>query len=48
MNFTADSTDPGQVYVTLRMDASWDETNDSAHMSTIILPNQAVRMVESP
>jgi len=48
LTFTTDSTDPGQVYVTLRMDAPWDDSNDPTHVSSILLPNQAVRMVETP
>jgi Tfp pilus assembly protein PilE len=45
--FTGDSEDPAIVGITLRMDASWDNSNDPSHMSTIIIPNQVVHMVET-
>ena len=46
--FTGVSSDPGIVSVTLRLDAAWDVLNDPTHVSTLILPNQTVHMVESP
>jgi len=46
--FTGNFNDPAIVAVTLRIDAPYDTTNDPSHVSTLIIPNQVVHMVESP
>jgi len=43
-----DSRDPGMINVSLRMDVPWDASGDPTHVSTIILPNHTVHMVETP
>jgi type II secretory pathway pseudopilin PulG len=45
--FTGDSSDPGIVGVTLRIDRPLDASNDPSHVSTLILPNHIVHLVES-
>ncbi len=46
--FTGTSADPGVVGISLRMDAPFDSTGLADHVSSVILPNQTVRMVEAP
>jgi hypothetical protein len=47
--FTGDSRDPGFVGISLRIDAPWDaNTSDPSRMSTLIVPNHIVHLVESP
>jgi hypothetical protein len=45
--FTGNSSDSAIIYVTLRIDAPFDASNDPAHVATFIIPNQVVHMVES-
>ncbi|OGR89099.1 MAG: hypothetical protein A2992_01240 [Elusimicrobia bacterium RIFCSPLOWO2_01_FULL_59_12] len=46
--FTGDYRDPSNVSVTLRIDAPWDSTNMPGRVSSLIIPNQLVRMAEAP
>jgi prepilin-type N-terminal cleavage/methylation domain-containing protein len=46
--FGGNSNDPGIVGVTLGISAPWDTSGDPTHVSTILLPNHIVQMVESP
>jgi len=48
LSFTGDSRDPAFVKVSLRLDIPWDGSGDPTHVSTIILPDEVVHMVESP
>jgi prepilin-type N-terminal cleavage/methylation domain-containing protein len=47
LSFTGDSTDPGIVGVSLRIDAPFDDSGDPSHVLTIIIPNLTVNMVTS-
>lgn len=48
LHFTGDSFDTAMVTVSIRIDAPWDSTGDPNRVSTLILPNRAVRMIEAP
>jgi prepilin-type N-terminal cleavage/methylation domain-containing protein len=45
--FTLDSRSPAFVGVSLWIDAPYDQTGDPTHVSSILLPNQTVHLVES-
>jgi hypothetical protein len=46
--FTGDYLDPSTIYVSMRIDAPWDQTGDPTHVSSLLLPNQAAHLVGSP
>ena len=45
--FTGSSNDPGLISISLQMDVSYDSTGDPSHVTSLMLPNQTVRMVET-
>lgn len=48
LNFSGNADDPAIVGVNLRIDAPYDSSNDPTHVSTIIVANHIVHMVDTP